>query len=49
MCVIALFQYLGDGKNYFWQIMLPGSVVGLIVGYVTQVHGRSATVEGGNV
>jgi hypothetical protein len=29
-----------DGKWYFWQIMLPGSAVGLIVGYVTQRYGR---------
>jgi hypothetical protein len=37
---VALLQYLGEGKNYFWQIMLPGAAVGLIVGYVTQKHGR---------
>jgi hypothetical protein len=24
--------------NYYWQIMLPGSIVGLIVGYATQRH-----------
>jgi hypothetical protein len=37
---VALLQYLGEGRVYFWQIMLPGAVVGLIVGYVTQQHGR---------
>ncbi len=38
---VALMQYLSLGRNYFWQIMLPGAIVGLIVGYVTQKHGRS--------
>ena len=29
---------IGDpsGKHYYWQIMLPGSVLGIIVGYATQ-------------
>jgi hypothetical protein len=39
---VALLQYVQLGRNYFWQIMLPGAVVGLIVGYVTQRHGRAA-------
>lgn len=25
-----------DGTHYYWQIMLPGSVLGVIVGYATQ-------------
>jgi uncharacterized membrane protein len=29
-----------DGTHYWWQIMLPGSVLGLIVGYATQRYGR---------
>lgn len=29
-----------DGTHYWWEIMLPGSVLGLIVGYATQVYGR---------
>jgi hypothetical protein len=37
---VALMQYLGQGRVYFWQIMLPGAMVGIIVGYVTQRHGR---------
>jgi len=37
---IVMLQYNAAGKWYFWQIMLPGSVVGIIVGYVTQQHGR---------
>ena len=26
------------GHNYYWQIMLPGGLLGLIVGYATQRH-----------
>ena len=29
-----------DGTHYYWEIMLPGSVLGLIVGYATQRYGR---------
>ena len=28
------------GKHYYFEIMLPGSIVGLIVGYATQRYGR---------
>lgn len=28
------------GKRYFWEIMIPGEIVGLIVGYATQKFGR---------
>ena len=28
-----------DGKHYYWEIILPGSVLGLIVGYATQKYG----------
>ena len=27
------------GKVYFWEILIPGSLVGLIVGYATQRYG----------
>ncbi|MFY9530053.1 MAG: hypothetical protein WBC04_04350 [Candidatus Acidiferrales bacterium] len=30
------------GKHYYFPIMLPGSLVGLIVGYATQRYGRSS-------
>ena len=30
-----------DGTHYYWQIMLPGSVLGMIVGYATQRYGRA--------
>jgi hypothetical protein len=33
-----------DGTHYWWQIMLPGSVLGLIVGYATQRYGKPAAV-----
>ncbi len=29
-----------SGKHYYWEIMLPGSIVGLIVGWATQRYGR---------
>ena len=29
------------GKHYYFEIMLPGSLVGLIVGYATQRYGRN--------
>jgi hypothetical protein len=28
-----------DGKHYYWQIMLPGALLGCIVGFVTQRYG----------
>ena len=27
-----------DGKHYYWEIMLPGGLLGVIVGYATQRH-----------
>ena len=30
------------GKHYYWEIMVPGSIVGAIVGFVTQRHGEPA-------
>ncbi len=30
------------GQPYFWEIMIPGSMVGLIVGYATQKFGTPA-------
>jgi membrane protease YdiL (CAAX protease family) len=31
-----------SGVHYYWQIVLPGTVLGLIVGYATQRYGSSA-------
>ena len=27
------------GQKYFWEILIPGSMVGLVVGYLTQRYG----------
>jgi hypothetical protein len=32
-----------SGKHYYWQIMLPGSLLGVIVGYATQRYGTRRT------
>jgi hypothetical protein len=32
-----------SGQHYYFEIMLPGALVGLIVGYATQRFGRPAT------
>jgi MFS family permease len=37
-----------SGKHYYWEIMLPGSVVGLIVGYATQQYGVSRGLKVGS-
>jgi hypothetical protein len=29
-----------EGKHYYFEIIIPGSIVGLIVGYATQRYGR---------
>jgi len=36
-----LVAYMQHG--YYLEIILPGSIVGMIVGYATQRHGASAT------
>jgi di/tricarboxylate transporter len=46
LAVGAFFAFLvaampqPDGTHYWWQIMLPGSVLGMIVGYATQRYGK---------
>ena len=35
------------GKVYFWEILLPGSMVGLIVGFLTQRYGRRVMSSAG--
>jgi hypothetical protein len=32
-----------SGKHYYWEIVLPGSVLGLLVGYATQRWGGGVT------
>jgi hypothetical protein len=41
---IAIMNSNALHHNYYWQIMLPGSIVGLIVGYATQRHLPSRSV-----
>jgi hypothetical protein len=36
---IALMENPETHKVYFWEIMIPGAICGLIVGYATQRHG----------
>ncbi len=39
----ALAPNPDTGKRYLWEILIPGSMVGLIVGYLTQRYGQRAT------
>jgi hypothetical protein len=34
-----------QGHNYYWQIMLPGGLLGLIVGYATQRHAGARVAQ----
>ena len=34
-----------NGKHYYFEIMLPGAIVGLIVGYATQKYGRAGVPQ----
>jgi hypothetical protein len=43
--LVALMPGEG-GEHYYWEIMLPGSMVGLIVGYATQKYGRRTQPAG---
>ena len=36
---IAMMPNGPTGEVYFWEILIPGSLVGLIVGYLTQRYG----------
>jgi hypothetical protein len=38
---IAVMPDAITGKHYYFQIILPGSIVGLIVGYATQKYGAA--------
>jgi ABC-type Fe3+-siderophore transport system permease subunit len=43
--LVLFMQYKTDGSLYVWQIMLPGCVVGIIVGYATQKFGTGAVIS----
>jgi hypothetical protein len=48
LAVGALLAYLTARfavGGYYFEIMLPGTMVGLIVGFATQKYGKPATVE----
>ena len=53
LLVAAFFAFLiaaipqPDGTHYWFEIMLPGSLVGLVVGYATQQFGRGKTMAAG--
>ena len=36
-----------SGKHYYFEIMLPGAIVGAIVGYATQKHRASVPAKAG--
>jgi hypothetical protein len=39
---VSLAQKISGQPAYYWQIMLPGGILGIIVGYATFAHGRGA-------
>lgn len=39
--LVCLLQKLGGQPPYYWQIMLPGGILGVIVGYATFTYRRS--------
>lgn len=42
---IALSRDPNTGQQYFWEILIPGSMVGLIVGFLTQRYGTRASAR----
>jgi hypothetical protein len=43
---LAYLVTLGNPSSYFWKIMLPGGLVGLLVGYGTYRHQGPAAIRG---
>jgi hypothetical protein len=43
---IALMKNDITHKVYFWEIIIPGSICGAIVGYATQRYGAGAKPDG---
>jgi F0F1-type ATP synthase assembly protein I len=39
--LVSLMQYLEKGEGYWLHIMLPGTALGIIVGYATQRYGTT--------
>ena len=43
LLAFAVAAIPGDnGEHYYFQIMLPGSILGMVVGFATQKYGRPA-------
>jgi len=42
---IAMMPVDASGTKYFWEILIPGALVGLIVGYLTQRYGQPAPAK----
>jgi hypothetical protein len=42
---VSLMQLLAGENAYYWQIMLPGGILGMIVGYATFRSPASAPVR----
>ena len=36
--LVSLMQKMSGQPAYYWEIMLPGAILGIIVGYATQRH-----------
>jgi hypothetical protein len=45
--LVCLLQKLGGQPPYYWQIMLPGGMLGVIVGYATFTFRLKAEATGG--
>jgi hypothetical protein len=42
LAYLVAMQPNAQGGHYYWEIMLPGSILGIIVGYATQKHGAGS-------
>lgn len=40
--IVAMSPHPETGEHYWWQIMIPGTVFGGVIGWATQRYGRSA-------
>jgi FtsH-binding integral membrane protein len=40
--LVSLMQKMSGQPAYYWEIMLPGAILGIIVGYATQRHQETA-------
>ncbi len=44
LAFLVAWMNAAAGQSYYWQIMLPGGVLGTIVGYATQRYGAARPV-----